>query len=230
MRLIFSFLVTISYAIAANAGYSTGTWAIELSAPDGQTYRPEATITKTEDKLEGSYYSPRTDQTFDLRDVKLDAENTVHFTLDTQGLKVAYRGKIKGNKMSGSARIDYQGQQYDAGFSATRKAKTDSVSGTWDMETVMQRNKSQSTLLLAVANDGEISATRKLKNRTVEIEDAKLLDGVLTFSTKGKYQGYDYVAYYKGQVEGDTIEGELVISAAAAGATREFAWTANRVD
>lgn len=230
MRSIISLFVTISFAIAANAVDSSGTWAIELAAPDGQTYRPEATITKAEDSLEGSYYSPRTDQTFDLRDVTLDEENTFHFTLDTQGLVVAYSGKIKGNEMSGSARIDYQGQQYDAVFTATRKAKADSVSGTWNMETVMQGTTNQSTLLLAVADDGKISATRELRNRTVEIEDAKLVDGVLTFSTTGKYQGYDYVANYKGHVKGDTIEGELIITAAAAGATRNFAWTANRVD
>lgn len=230
MRSIISFLVTISFAITANAVDPSGTWAIELAAPDGQTYRPVATITESQDGLEGSYYTPRTDQTFDLQDVKFDSNESLHFTLGNQGLKVTYSGKIEGNKMKGSAQIVRQGREFEAIFTATRKAKTDSVSGTWNMETEMQGNTNQSTLLLAVANDGKISATRELKNRTVEIDDAKLVDGVLTFSTKGKYQGYDYVAEYKGRVEGDRIEGELIVTAAAAGATRNFAWTANRVD
>ena len=230
MYLIITFLVTISYAFAANASYSTGTWAIELSGPDGQTYRPEATITKKEDKLEGSYYSPRTDQTFDLQDVKLDAEKTLQFTLDTNGLKVAYKGKIEGNKMVGSAQIFRQGRQFEATFTASRKARADSVSGTWEVEAVMGGNTNQSILLLAVANDGKISATRKSNENAVEFDEVKLVDGVLTFSTKGKKRGYDYTAYYKGDVKGDKIEGELVISAEAAGLTREFAWSANRVD
>jgi len=98
------------------------------------------------------------------------------------------------------------------------------------MEAVMGGNTNQSILLLAVANDGKISATRKSNENTVEFDDVKLVDGVLTFSTKGKRRGYDYTAFYKGDVKGDKIEGELVISAEAAGVTREFAWSANRVD
>ncbi len=230
MRLIITFLVTISYAFAANASYSIGTWAIELSAPNGQTYRPEATITKTEDKHAGSYYSPRIDQTLDLRDVKLDAENTLQFNVDIDGMKVAYRGKIEGNKMVGSAQIFRQDRQFEATFTASRKVKADSVSGKWEMETVMQGNTNQSILLLAVANDGKISATRKSNGNAVEFDDVKLVDGVLTFSTKGNRRGYDYTAFYKGDVKGDKIEGGLVISVEAAGVTREFAWSANRVD
>ena len=94
MRLITTFIFTISYAIAVNATDLAGTWAIELSAPNGQIYRPEATITKTEDKLEGSYYSPSLDQTIDLRDVKLDAENALQFNVDIEDVKVAYLSLI----------------------------------------------------------------------------------------------------------------------------------------
>lgn len=229
MRSIISFLVTISFAITANAVDPSGAWAIELSAPDGQTYRPVATITESQDGLEGSYYTPRTDQTFDLQDVTFDSEKSLQFTLGNQGLAVTYTGKIEGNKMKGSAQILRQGREFEATFTATRKANTDSVSGTWKMETERQGNKSQGTLLL-VANDGKISGTTESRGRTSEVEEAKLIDGVLTFSTKGQFQGYAYVAKYRGRVEGDKIEGELIVSAASAGVTREFSWTANRVD
>ena len=131
--------------------------------------------------------------------------------------------------MKGSAQILRQGREFEATFTATRKANTDSVSGTWNMETERQGNKSQGTLLL-VANDGKISGTTESRGRTSEVEEAKLIDGVLTFSTKGQFQGYAYVAKYRGRVEGDKIEGELIVSAASAGVTREFSWTANRVD
>ena len=230
MRLITTFIFTISHAIAVNATDLAGTWAIELSAPNGQIYRPEATITKTEDKLEGSYYSPSLDQTLDLRDVKLDAENTLQFNVDIEDVKVAYSGRIGGDKIVGSAKIFRQGRQFEATFTASRKAKTDSVSGTWDMETVMRGNTSQSILLLAVANDGKISAIRKSNEDAVEFDDVELVDGVLTFSTKGNRRGYDYTAHYKGDVEGDKIEGEFVISVEAAGLTRKFAWSAKKAD
>ena len=215
-------------ALAKNTADPIGTWAIEISAPDGQVYHPKATITKSEDGHQGSYYSPSTNRTLDLQDVKIDSHNTFRFTLETQDLMVAYIGKIVGNKMSGPAQIIYQGQSYDATFSATREAKISSLAGTWNSETERQGNARTGTMTLSVGEHGEISGTIGRGNG--EIEDAKLVDGVLTFSTKGQYQGYDYVANYRGQLEGDEINGELIVEAASAGATREFTWTANKVE
>lgn len=97
-----------------------GTWKISLNAPDGNTYHPKATITKTEGGLKGSYYSPASDQNVDLQDVEIDSSNRLRFTVTNQGTSIEYTGKIERNSMKGSAQIDYQGQQYDADFSATR--------------------------------------------------------------------------------------------------------------
>lgn len=233
MRSIFTFLVTMTVAMTAmakNTANPIGTWAIELSAPDGQVYHPKATITKSEDGHRGSYYSPSSDQTFDLQGVEFDSDNMLHFTLATQGLTVAYIGKIEGNKMNGPAQIVYDGQQYDADFSTTREAKTDSVSGTWEMETERQGEINQGTLMLSVAKDGKISGKTDGQSGTSEVEGAKLEDGVLTFSAKGQSQGYDYVAKYRGHVNGNEIKGDVIVDVASAGVTREFSWSANRID
>ena len=236
MRSITAFFITVllaftaMHAMANSNTNPSGTWKISLVGPNGQTYYPEATVKENGSNLGGSYYSPTYDQTLELQDVRLESNNTLHFTVSTQGLTVAYAGNVEGNKLSGSARLDYQGQQYDAGFTAVREAQGGGLAGTWNSKTERQGQTGTATLILTAGSDGKISGTIEARRGPSEIKDGNLDDGVFTFSTEGQYQGYDYVANYRGLVEGDEIKGELIITAASVGQTRKFSWTAKKAD
>lgn len=193
----------------------TGTWKMTINAPDGQTYYPEAKISKDGDNLKGSYYSPSLGQTLELKEASIESGNKLQFTIGNQGLKIKYVGKIESNHMSGTAHIDYQGQQYDADFSAARVAKTAIVSGTWNFSVVSEDGQNSNPVLTIAEEEGALSGIFKNRSAGREITPSKLeLNGnELLLKLEGKW-GF---ASYEGTIDGEkivgTVEGEFQGSA-----------------
>jgi len=204
-------LITISVHAAHHGNVDPiGTWKIDISGPDGQTYNPEATITKDGDDLKGSYYSPRSDQTFDLKDVGLESDNKLQFTLVHPQITITYVGNIEGNAMNGLAHIDYQGQQYDADFSAEREGATVMVVGTWKFETSVNGNTYNPSVVIS-NNDGNFSGTYTAgyNGQDIEMGNIKLEGNQLSF----KAENDSFTLNYSGTIEGENISGTMSASA-----------------
>jgi hypothetical protein len=108
-------------AMANSTADPTGTWKIDVIT-EGETTHTGGTFTKEGEGFKGSYHSPETDQPMELYDVYFESGNQLEFSAESdQGYTISYKGTIKGNSMSGSAEIVYQGNRIYSNFSATRK-------------------------------------------------------------------------------------------------------------
>lgn len=186
----------------------TGKWNIEISA-QGQTYYPEATITMGGDTLKGSYYSPVSGETFDLEGVSFESPGPLKFTLNHPQLVVKYAGNIKGNEMSGSANIQFQGDTFDVPFSAKREP-TLTVVGTWDFKLTINGSTYEPTVSIHT-EAGELAGTYTAgyNRQDMPMDEIKVDGNQLSF-TAGNNQ---FTLKYTGTIEGDTMSGTMSVSA-----------------
>jgi hypothetical protein len=189
-----------------------GTWKIEITASNGQTYYPEATFTSEADGLKGSYYSPVSSETFDLEDASFEAAGDLKFTLNNPQLIVKYAGKISGNTMKGTANIENQGQSGDVPFSATREVieAATNVVGTWNLKTSIDGSTYEPTASIR-KEAGELAGlyTTGYTGQTIEIESITLEDNQLSFTTSNS----NLTLNFRGAIESDSISGTMSISA-----------------
>ena len=100
-----------------------GTWQIHIESQDGNVFEPTMKISKDGDKFK-SLYTSRQGQELDVKDLRVE-KNTLMFTVTAEFggglLKVDYRGRPYGDKISGSLEYDFGGNTGRAEFTARRK-------------------------------------------------------------------------------------------------------------
>lgn len=235
MRLSVLALISLSLAVVALPAMAkidvdpTGTWNIEITAPDGTTKHRVATFTKEEDSFKGSLYNPDRDLTLDLAVVTNASDNEVRFTLIFQGYSVAYAGNIKGSYMSGRVYYEINGRKFDTAFSASRQTDSSELAGTWDSTLNSNGRARNNQLTIRLERDGTLSGTIEGQGQTSELQDIKLENGVVTFKKPGS-QRPNLSHNYRGQIDDDEISGEMIVNGTPAGQGEEFSWSAKKVD
>lgn len=199
-----------------------GKWMIEISDPNGQTYYPEATFTKEDGELKGSYYSQLSGETFDLEAVSFNSDGRLNFTLNHPQIIVRYAGDISGNDMTGTANITYQGQTGDTSFSAKRKP-TLTVVGNWNFKTTINGDTYKPNASIR-EEAGELAGTytSAYNNQDMEMKEITVNGNQLSFTT-GAGQ---FTLKYTGTIEGNTISGTM--SASSSQGSMDGSFTATR--
>ena len=198
-----------------------GKWKIVISAGD-QTYYPEATFTKVDGELKGSYYSKLSGETFDLEDVGFDSDGALKFTLNHPQLIVKYAGTISGNDMTGTANITYQGQSGDTSFSAKREP-TLIVVGNWAFKINVNGNTYKPTVSIR-KEEGELAGTYTAgyNGQVMAMENIMIEGSHLSFTTGAG----GFTLKYTGTIEGDSISGTM--SASSPQGSRNGSFTGTR--
>ncbi|MHC4564746.1 MAG: hypothetical protein ACYTE3_03210 [Planctomycetota bacterium] len=100
-----------------------GLWQIRIESPDGNVLEPTMKISKDGGKYKGAYTSTQ-GQELDVKDLRVE-KNVLKFTVtaefDGYSMKVDYRGRPYGNKISGSLDYDFDGNTGQVEFTARRK-------------------------------------------------------------------------------------------------------------
>ena len=98
-----------------------GTWKLKLDTPNG-VVEPQLTITKDGEKLHGAYVSPFGER--DAHDVQLK-DNELSWRImadddDDIDFEIVYRGKPRGNTISGKNEYDFGGDTGEMEFTGRR--------------------------------------------------------------------------------------------------------------
>ncbi|MHC4521059.1 MAG: hypothetical protein ACYTAS_20900 [Planctomycetota bacterium] len=100
-----------------------GTWEIYIESGDGTAFEPTMEISKDGNDYKSVYTSTQ-GQVLDVKDLRLEG-NMLKFTVtadfDGYSLKVDYRGRPHGDKMTGSLDYDWSGTTGQAEFTARRR-------------------------------------------------------------------------------------------------------------
>jgi len=100
-----------------------GTWYIHIDSPDGTVFEPTMKISRDGNEYSSVYTSMR-GQELNVKDLRVE-ENTLAFTVTAESngysMKVDYRGRPYGDRMSGSLDYDFGGSTGQVEFTAQRK-------------------------------------------------------------------------------------------------------------
>ena len=100
-----------------------GTWEIHIETADGTVFEPTMTISKDGNGYK-SIYTSMQGQVLDVKDLRVE-DNMLKFTVtaeqDGYTMKVDYKGRPYGNRISGSLDYDFSGTTGREAFTARRK-------------------------------------------------------------------------------------------------------------
>ncbi|MHC4119256.1 MAG: DUF1565 domain-containing protein [Planctomycetota bacterium] len=100
-----------------------GTWQIRIESPDGNILEPTMKISQDGDAYKSVYTSTQ-DRRLDVKGLRID-KNALKFSVtaeyDGYSIKVDYRGRPYGDKLSGSLDYDFGGTTGQIEFTARRK-------------------------------------------------------------------------------------------------------------
>ena len=103
-----------------------GNWRLRVEA-NGNVYEPTFEISKNSDTPEGVYTSPRAGK-LAVKNVAIK-NNHLLFTIDDEfngySIHIDYKGRPRGDKMSGTLEFDLNGDQGEAEFTATRESSVE---------------------------------------------------------------------------------------------------------
>lgn len=194
-----------SFAAETNAA---GVWKWTLAQQTGETI---LTLKQEGEKLTGSY----TNQfgKAEIADGKLK-DGVVSFKVNRefngQAFVIKYSGKLSGDKISGKAEFDINGEARSLDWEAKRDAaKAAAASGTWNTALILpDGNRIDGSLKLKQDGDKLTGVAIRNENET-EIEDGKIAGDELTFKIVRERDGRKVTAKYKGRITGDTVKGKV---------------------
>ncbi|MHC4165431.1 MAG: hypothetical protein ACYSWQ_00565 [Planctomycetota bacterium] len=105
------------------------------------------------------------------------------------------------------------------------KTKVD-PSGTWRREYDWNDTRIEEVLRLKLTGDGKVVGTLSRNDAVSEIKDGKFEGNELSFSVSNEYQGTEWTTSYKGIIEGDEVNGTVVLKVGEQ--SWDFDWIAKR--
>ena len=99
-----------------------GSWTLEISTPSGRTFENTLSLKMEAGDLAGTLTSRRGDS--ELDDLRSDDEGNISFAVtrerNGQEFVMEYKGKVDGEKISGTIEIDAGGQAFEMEFTGER--------------------------------------------------------------------------------------------------------------
>ena len=199
----------VTFAAFTNFGAenAAGTWKWTLSEQTGETILK---LKQEGEKLTGSY----TNQfgAAEIREGTLK-DGTVSFNVkrdfNGQEFVIKYSGKLAGDKISGQAAFDVNGEAREMKWEAKRDATAAAASGNWNTALILgDGNRIEGTLKLKQEGDKLTGATVRNENETA-IQDGKIAGSEVTFTVVREREGRKVTAKYKGKISGDNMKGTV---------------------
>jgi hypothetical protein len=213
-RIVSSLLVVVLMAISANVARAdddkgkndiSGGWSFEVDI-GGNTGAPFFSFKQAGEKLTGQYKGQ-----FGEAEVTGKVKgDEVEFSIERDGNKVVYTGKIAGGTMKGE--VDFAGQA-DGTWSA---AKID-VTGVWDVEIDIGGNTGTPVFTLKQAGE---KITGQYKG---QFGEAAVIGKVEGDEVEFAFENDGNKVVYKGKISKDTMKGEADYAGQASGE-----WTGKR--
>ena len=207
--LIFAPLALAAFTTFGAETSATGIWKWSLTGQTGETI---LNLKQTGEKLTGSY----TNQfgKAEITDGSLkdgDISFKVKREFNGQAFVIKYSGKLAGDKITGKAEFDVNGENRALEWKAKRDAAkaAAAVSGNWKTALILDNgNRIEGTLKLKQDGDKLTGATVRNENET-QIEDGKIAGDEITFTVIRDRDGRKVTAKYKGKITGDTVKGKV---------------------
>jgi hypothetical protein len=211
MKRFIQFIAALTLTTLTTFGAETnaaGVWKWSLAQQTGETI---ATFKQEGDKLTGSY----TNQ-FGKADITDGAvkDGTVSFKVkrdfNGQEFIIKYSGKLAGDKITGKAEFDVQGESRGLDWEAKRDVvKAASATGNWTTAIILNDgNRIDSALKLKQDGDKLTGATTRNETET-PIMDGKVVGDDISFNVIRERDGRKVTAKFKGKITGDTVKGKM---------------------
>jgi len=200
----------LTFAAFTNFGAenAAGTWKWTLSEQTGETI---LTLKQEGEKLTGSY----TNQfgKAEIKDGTLkgsDVSFKVKRDFNGQEFVIKYSGKLAGDKITGKAEFDINGETRALDWEAKREAaKAASATGNWNTALILgDGNRIEGTLKLKQDGEKLTGATVRNDNETA-IQDGKIAGDQVSFTVVREREGRKVTAKYKGKITGDSVKGTV---------------------
>ena len=206
MMIVAAIAMAFANSLAAETN-AAGVWKWSLTQQTGETI---LTLKQQGEKLTGSY----TNQ-FGKADIADGALNDgvvsfkVNREFNGQAFVIKYSGKLAGDKISGKAEFDINGETRSLDWEAKREAAKAAASGTWNTALILpDGNRIDGSLKLKQDGDKLTGVTVRNENET-EIQDGKIAGDELSFTVIRERDGRKVTAKYKGKIAGDTVKGKV---------------------
>jgi hypothetical protein len=187
---------------------AAGVWKWSLTEQTGETI---LTLKQEGQKLTGSYTNQFgkaeiTEGSFKEGNVAFK----VNRELNGQAFVIKYSGKLSGDKITGKAEFDVNGETRALDWNAKRDtAKAAAASGNWNTALILgDGNRIEGTLKLKQDGNKLTGATVRNENET-QIQDGKIAGDEITFTVIRERDGRKVTAKYKGKITGDTVKGKV---------------------
>jgi hypothetical protein len=214
IRIMKRFMLTFAaFALAAftTLGAETnaaGIWKWTLTEQTGETV---LNLKQEGEKLTGSYtnqFGKAEIADGALKDVKISFKVKREF--NGQEFVIKYFGKLSGDKITGKAEFDMNGETRALDWNAKRDAaKAAAATGTWNTALILgDGNRIEGTLKLKQDGDKLTGATVRNENET-PIQDGKIAGDEITFTVVRERDGGKVTGKYKGKITGDAIKGKV---------------------
>jgi hypothetical protein len=207
--LIFAALALAAFTTFGADTNAAGIWKWTLTEQTGETV---LTLKQAGEKLTGSYTNQFgnaeiTDGTLKGGDIAFKVKRE----FNGQDFVIKYSGKLSGDKITGKAEFDMNGETRALDWNAKRDSAkaAAAASGTWNTALILgDGNRIEGTLKLKQDGDKLTGATVRNENET-PIQDGKIAGDQITFTVIRERDGRKVTAKYKGKITGDTLKGKV---------------------
>lgn len=186
---------------------AAGIWKWSLSQQTGETI---LTLKQDGEKLSGSY----TNQ-FGKAEImegtlkESDLSFKVKRDFNGQEFVIKYSGKLAGDKITGKAEFDINGETRALDWEAKREIAKAAATGNWNTALILgDGNRIEGMLKLKQEGEKLTGATVRNENET-PIQDGKVSGDEIAFTVVREREGRKVTAKYKGKITGDTIKGKV---------------------
>ena len=207
--LIFAIVVLAAGASFGADGNAAGVWKWTLSEQTGETI---LTLKQAGEKLTGSY----TNQfgKAEILDGTLkgnDLSFKVKRDFNGQEFIIKYSGKLAGDKITGKAEFDVNGETRAMDWNAKRDAAKASAgaSGNWNTALILgDGNRIEGSMKLKQEGEKLSGVVVRNENET-QIQDGKVVGDEISFVVVREREGRKVTGKYKGKITGDTLKGKI---------------------
>lgn len=195
---------------AKNEPTLAGSWRITIPLEGGEKLQPTVRLKQEGEKVTGDYVGA-SGKEVPLAEVRFK-DGTVSFQAPdrVEGDKITlhYQGKLTGDKITGTVKIDAGPQADSLKFQAERvKVSTASVAGTWQLKVTLKDGPTFEPTIKLTQTGSALSGTYQGEQGETAIRDALIFGDELTFEVTRDRAGKKYKLRYQGTVKGDAVKG-----------------------
>lgn len=186
-----------------------GTWLL-VATSDAGVFEPKLHLKHDGDDISGNYEWTES-VVAEVQDGEIVGGElifTVTHDFDGQEIVVKFKVKQDGEKLAGLAEYDLGGQTGTAEIEGSRSKAAD-IAGDWNIA-ITGENGDTIEVTAKLTQDGDkIGGDYTGPAGDAKVSDAKLDGKTLTFKVVRERDGQELILNYKGEVDGDTITGDV---------------------